>query len=199
LLPSGTIELDKLQQVMNSVGQNPTREELIEMRSTVDDNGDNEIDFNEFLILMKSHIKATDPETQLEKVLKDVCNVFETTGGIDRNELKKWMKKLGQVLPYADLIALTKELHAMMNEVHTIGDGEMGVTDPETELEKVLKDVCNVFETNDGIDRNEFKKWTKKLGQALPEAELLYAIIIEANGDDDGEISFDEFKALMQN
>jgi Ca2+-binding EF-hand superfamily protein len=65
-------------------------------------------------------------------------------------------------------------------------------------LEKVLKDVCNVFKTNDGIDRNEFKKWTKKLGQALPEAELLYAIIIEASGDD-GEISFDEFKALMQN
>ena len=112
----GTIELHELQQVMTKLGQNPTEAELIEMISTVDENGDNEIDFNEFMILMKSRMGATDPE----KELKDAFNVFDTdgSGAIDRVELKKLMKKLGQALSDA-------ELDAMMNEVDTNGDGEI--------------------------------------------------------------------------
>jgi calmodulin len=113
---TGTIELHELQQVMTKLGQNPTEAELIEMISTVDENGDNEIDFNEFMILMKSRMGATDPE----KELKDAFNVFDTdgSGAIDRKELKKLMKKLGQALSDA-------ELDAMMNEVDTNGDGEI--------------------------------------------------------------------------
>lgn len=113
---SGTIELHELQQVMRKLGQNPSEAELIEMISTVDDNGDNEIDFNEFLILMKSRIGEKDPE----KELRDAFRVFDTdnSGSIDKKELKRLMKKLGQALSEA-------ELDAMMDEVDTNGDGEI--------------------------------------------------------------------------
>jgi calmodulin len=112
----GTIELHELQQVMRKLGQNPTEAELIEMISSVDDNGDNEIDFEEFLLLMKSRIGERDPE----KELRDAFAVFDTdgSGSIDRKELKRLMKKLGQALTEA-------ELDAMMDEVDTNGDGEI--------------------------------------------------------------------------
>lgn len=112
----GTIELHELQQVMRKLGQNPSEAELIEMINSVDDNGDNEIDFEEFLILMKSRIGERDPE----KELRDAFAVFDTdgSGSIDRKELKRLMKKLGQALSEA-------ELDAMMEEVDTNGDGEI--------------------------------------------------------------------------
>jgi calmodulin len=101
---------------MRKLGQNPSEAELIEMISTVDDNGDNEIDFPEFLILMKSRIGEKDPE----KELRDAFRVFDTdnSGSIDRKELKRLMKKLGQALSDA-------ELDAMMDEVDTNGDGQI--------------------------------------------------------------------------
>jgi len=101
---------------MRKLGQNPSQKELIEMMSSVDDNGDNEIDFNEFLLLMKSRIGERDPE----KELRDAFAVFDTdnSGAIDRKELKRLMKKLGQNLSEA-------ELDAMMDEVDINGDGEI--------------------------------------------------------------------------
>jgi calmodulin len=110
----GTIELHELQLVMRQLGQNPSERELKEMISSVDDNGDNEIDFEEFMTLMKSRIGERDPE----KELRDAFAVFDRdgSGSIDRRELKKIMKNLGQ--------ALTEdELDAMMDEVDTNGDG----------------------------------------------------------------------------
>ena len=114
MYPTGSIEPNELQQVMRKLGQNPTEKELSEMISSVDDNGDKEIDFEEFLVLMKSRIGERDPE----KELKDAFAVFDTdkSGSIDRKELKRLMKKLGQALTEA-------ELDAMMDEVDTDGDG----------------------------------------------------------------------------
>lgn len=115
---TGRIELKELQQVMKKLGQNPTEAELIEMINSVDDNGDNEIDFNEFLVLMKYRI--SDKDADPDKELRDAFAVFDTdgSGSIDRRELKKLMKKLGQALS-------DKELEAMMDEVDTDGDGEI--------------------------------------------------------------------------
>ena len=98
----GTIEIHELQQVMRKLGQNPSEDELKEMISTVDDNGDCEIDFGEFLLLMKSRIGERDPE----KELRDAFAVFDTdgSGSIDRKELKRLMKKLGQTLSEGELV-----------------------------------------------------------------------------------------------
>jgi len=45
----GTVTLTELKEVMRSLGQNPTDAELVEMINSVDDNGDNEIDFEEVI------------------------------------------------------------------------------------------------------------------------------------------------------
>ena len=101
---------------MNQLGQDPSEAELIEMINSVDDNGDNEIDFAEFLVLMKSRIGERDPE----KELRDAFAVFDSdgSGSIDRSELKILMANLGQRLT-------DTELDDMMDEVDTDGDGEI--------------------------------------------------------------------------
>lgn len=108
--------MHELQQVMRKLGQDPSEEDLIEMIASVDDNGDNEIDFNEFCVLMKSRIGKRDQDEEL----REAFAVFDSdnSGAIDRKELKRLMKKLGQALTEA-------EIDAMMDEVDTNGDGEI--------------------------------------------------------------------------
>jgi Ca2+-binding EF-hand superfamily protein len=115
---TGTIELHELQEVMRKLGQNPSEAELREMIASVDTDGNQEIDFNEFVALMKSRIGELDADPDQE--LRDAFNVFDAdrSGFIDRKELKRLMKKLGQALS-------EEELDAMMEEVDANGDGQI--------------------------------------------------------------------------
>ena len=113
----GTITISELKDVMKSLGQNPTESELQRMILSVDDNGDNEIDFEEFLMLMSSSKPSKDdPDRELREAFK----VFDAdgSGSISKSEMKKLMKKLGQTLSDA-------ELDAMMDEVDTDKNGEI--------------------------------------------------------------------------
>lgn len=113
---SGSISQDELKGVMKKLGSNPTDEDIQQMIKSVDDNGDGEIDFEEFLILMSTKKKNEDPD----KELMDAFKVFDadSSGTISRKELKKLMKQLGQKLS-------DQELDAMMEEIDTDKSGEI--------------------------------------------------------------------------
>lgn len=102
---------------MKSLGQSPTEEELTRMIQSVDDNGNNEIDFQEFLILMSSKKSVSDDP---DRELKDAFAVFDTDGSglISRSELKGLLNNLGQLVS-------DEELDAMMGEVDKDGNGEI--------------------------------------------------------------------------
>ena len=108
----GTLEVSEIKQVMKKLGHNPTNEELTEMFSSVDKDGNNEIDFEEFCKLMASKM-SNDPE----KELKDAFNVFDSdhSGSIDRNELAQLMKKLGQALTDAQIDSLARGKQPLSN------------------------------------------------------------------------------------
>ena len=57
---SGTISNKELLQVMRSIGQNPTEDEILEMVMETDLNGDGTIDFQEFVEMMKKKSSETD-------------------------------------------------------------------------------------------------------------------------------------------
>jgi calmodulin len=103
---------------MKSLGQNPTDKELKRMINSVDDNGDNEIDFEEFLVLMSS--KKGSGRVDPDRELRDAFKVFDKdgNGSISKSELKHLMSNLGQRLS-------DEELDAMMGEVDTDGNGEI--------------------------------------------------------------------------
>jgi Ca2+-binding EF-hand superfamily protein len=66
--------------------------------------------------------------------------------------------------------------------------------DPEEDL----RDAFNMFDADRSgyIDREEVRILMKKLAQTLTEDEIS-AIMDEVDLDGDGEISFDEFRAMM--
>lgn len=124
----GTVTLKELKGVMRALGQNHSDTELSEMIKSVDENGDNEIDFTEFLVLMKSRIGDTNLDP--DKEFRDAFKVFDIdgSGSISLSELRKLMEKLGQNLSEA-------EIRDMMVEVDTDGDGEISFDEFKTMMQ----------------------------------------------------------------
>lgn len=110
----GTISPAELEAVMNSIGMQPTAEEIAEMIADVDEDQSGSIDFDEFLVMMKTRMDENDPELELKEAFK----VFDVDGDglIHWKELKVTMDKLGSKL--TDV-----EVHAMIREADADGDG----------------------------------------------------------------------------
>merc|ERR1711871_944115 len=60
----GSISADELGEVMRSLGQDPTEEELTDLVNEVDTDGNGEIDFEEFCVMMN---KMTDAHEKVKK------------------------------------------------------------------------------------------------------------------------------------
>jgi calmodulin len=123
LYNTGTIELTELKQVMLQLGQNPAEEDLLDMMRLVDVNGDNEIDFEEFLVMMTMRSGERDTEAELREAFK--LFDLDGSGNISRDELKTLMKNLGQALT-------DEEIDAMIDEVDINQDGEISFHEFQT-------------------------------------------------------------------
>merc|ERR1712137_236567 len=111
---SGDISADELQAILSQLGKPATLEEAQTMIRNMDENGDGEIDFREFIIMMKK-------DSQPEDELRNAFDVFDADGNgfIDRDELKVVMTQLiGKGLT-------DEELDAMMKEADTDKNGQI--------------------------------------------------------------------------
>ena len=115
---AGTIEGSELSYVMSKLGEIPTEDELQDMIRAVDLNGDGEIDFDEFIGLMR--LRMDERQRDPDEDLRDAFNMFDSdrSGYIDRNEVRSLMKKLAQNLT-------DEEVDLIMEECDTDGDGEI--------------------------------------------------------------------------
>ena len=113
---SGSIDVSELNDLMISVGQTCTEEELKEMVKAADSDGTGDIDFLEFAVLM-AH-KMTDENK--DDTLKKAFSVFDASGDgfISAQEMRKIMFKLGEDLEQEDV-------EAVMEEVDVDGDGQI--------------------------------------------------------------------------
>merc|ERR1712110_1192173 len=112
---SGDISCTELVSVMTQLGKAASEEDARAMIQTVDENGDGEIDFREFINMMKSNDTDTDDE------LRRAFDIFDAdnSGFIDREELKAVIAKL-MGAPLSE-----EELDAMMKEADTNSDGQV--------------------------------------------------------------------------
>ncbi|XP_010274270.1 PREDICTED: calmodulin-like protein 11 isoform X2 [Nelumbo nucifera] len=112
----GCITIEELATVIRSLDQNPTEEELQEMISEVDVDGNGTIEFGEFLGLMARKMKETDAEEELKEAFK----VFDKdqNGYISANELRHVMVNLGEKLT-------DEEVEQMIKEADLDGDGQV--------------------------------------------------------------------------
>mmetsp|Transcript_8850 Transcript_8850/g.11771 ORF Transcript_8850/g.11771 Transcript_8850/m.11771 type:complete len:177 (-) Transcript_8850:64-594(-) len=121
----GTIEFKELHHVLKELGDEPSREEIEEMILLVDENGDGEIDFDEFLTLMR--LRLGDSGEDAEQNLKDVFNIFDADGSgfIDKHEMRLLMKKLAQDLT-------EEEITQIIEVVDKDEDGEISFEEFKT-------------------------------------------------------------------
>ena len=128
----------------------------------------------------------------------------ECTGAIDVKELRVAMRALGFDIPKEDVKALS-------DKIATTGkDGRICITfDSFTEAmaERILgrdsrEEIAKAFslfdEENSGkITLNTLRKIAKDLGEQMTDQEL-EEMIAEADGDNDGEVTLDDFVKVMQ-
>lgn len=115
---TGTIESHELSHVMGELGEKPTADELADMITAVDQNGDGDIDFEEFLGLMA--LRRMELKVDPEEALRSAFDIFDADGSgyIDRDEVRLLMKKFAQTLT-------DEEITQIMQEGDADGDGEI--------------------------------------------------------------------------
>ena len=112
----GAIDRKELGNVLRSFGQFPTDEEIDELLKGLDSDGNNMLEFDEFVRLMqksnriKIMVRKTLTTEQIN-ILKEEFLKFDDDGdcAIDKTELSKIMTSLGQELSDDELERLLKE------------------------------------------------------------------------------------------
>jgi calmodulin len=97
----GSIDARELKDLMASVGQNPTDEELEEMIRIADADGTGDIDFAEFVTLMAHRIA----DEKSEETLRAAFSVFDTSGDgfINAEEMRRIMMHMGEPVTLDDV------------------------------------------------------------------------------------------------
>ena len=110
----GKISAKELENAMQSMGQNPTVDEVQEMMREVDLNQDGKIDFDEFMYLMTK----SSSDTQTEDEVINAFRVFDKEGNglISSAELKHIMMTIGDKMT-------EEEADEMVNEADIDEDG----------------------------------------------------------------------------
>jgi len=140
-------------------------------------------------------------EQEIEEI-REAFNLFDTDGSgtIDPNELKEAMKSLG-------FDTKNHNVYQMISDIDKDGKGyvnfdefldaltvQMSSSDSKEDIMKVF----NLFDDDKTgyITFSNLKRVSKELGEAMTDAELL-EMIERADSDQDGQISPDEFYAIM--
>ena len=111
---SGRISSAELGKVMEQLGQKPNEADLDAMVSDVDADGDGEINFEEFLMMMARKENTDNDE------IRAAFEIFDKNkdGFISPTELRTVMESLGEVLTEADI-------EIMMKGADGDGDGKV--------------------------------------------------------------------------
>lgn len=112
----GRITANELENVMRSMGENPTSKELSKIIQDLDTDGSGAIEFNEFSNLMSRRYS----EIKEMKEITDAFKMFDRNGDgvISAGELRQVMTNMGQKLS-------DKDVDSMIKEADMDGDGQI--------------------------------------------------------------------------
>ncbi|TYJ14652.1 hypothetical protein E1A91_A10G131100v1 [Gossypium mustelinum] len=117
---NGCVTVEELAMVIGSLDRYPTEEELHDMITEFDADGNGAVELAEFFNLMAKKMKETDAEEELQEAFK----VFDKdqNGYISANELRHVMINLGEKLS-------DEEVEQMIKEADLDGDGQVNYDD----------------------------------------------------------------------
>ena len=152
-------------------------------------------------IAIKENYRPGLSEDEVEEI-REAFNLFDTDGSgtIDPKELKEAMESLGYE-------AKNQTIYQMISDIDKDGTGEidfeefldimtarMSNSDSKEDIEKIF----SLFDDDKTgyISLQNLKRVAKELGETMSDAELL-EMIERADSDKDGQISTEEFYAIM--
>lgn len=104
---SGRIDISEVRAALQSLGQNPSDEDLFLMMSQVDDDGSGELEFPEFLKIMegrKRHIEDLDDESDTIAAFCALGGNSDKTGTVATEKLRKVIEDFGLTIDIENLI-----------------------------------------------------------------------------------------------
>ena len=104
---NGTVEPEEISEVMKVLGVNLSLEELNDIMSNLDENGDGVMDFDEFVLMMDRRMSINSQRAEIEQTFK----VFDKNGDgkITFEELKEVLTQLGEEVSDKDVMDMIKE------------------------------------------------------------------------------------------
>ena len=140
-------------------------------------------------------------EDEIEEI-REAFNLFDTDGNgtIDSKELKEAMQSLG-------FEAKNQTIYQIIADIDKDGTGDIDFEEfldlmtagiSSTDSKEDVQKVFNLFDDDKTgyISLQNLKRVSKDLGETMSDAELL-EMIERADADQDGQISFEEFYAIM--
>ena len=148
---NGSVSTSELGEVLRSLGQNPTENELRDMVNEIDEDGNGTIEFMEFLILLTSKVKEMSKEDEITEAFKVIDR--ERDDYITLKEIKYFMRKV------AHIKLSNAEAEAMIKYADSDGDGLISFED----FRKLAKELyLDQKEGNEDVDNNDDKRTKKK-------------------------------------
>uniref|UniRef100_K3XC19 peptidylprolyl isomerase n=1 Tax=Globisporangium ultimum (strain ATCC 200006 / CBS 805.95 / DAOM BR144) TaxID=431595 RepID=K3XC19_GLOUD len=151
---SGSISAPELLKLLTSLGEQLTLKNVQDMIKEVDKNANGEVEFEEFLMILKKQKGRNQYAASLELAIlfgpKELDNLkrqfikldLDGSGSIDEHEIQVLIKKLGKKVEEYDL-------KAMLLEVDEDGSGAIG-------FNEFLKIIANMMKDNGGLKRSGF-------------------------------------------
>ena len=104
---NGTVEPEEIGEVLKTLGIEITDEEIKDIMSNLDENGDGVMDFNEFVGMMNRRLSLNSQRAELKETFK----VFDKNGDgkISFDELKEVLIGLGEEVTDQDVKDMIKE------------------------------------------------------------------------------------------
>merc|ERR1712166_642631 len=115
---SGAIDVRELKAAMRALGFEVKKEELKKMISDIDNDGNGDIDFQEFREMMTGKMGEKDAREDIEKVFKLFDD--DNTNKISFRNLRRVAEELGENID-------DEELQDMINQADRDGDGEINL------------------------------------------------------------------------
>ena len=110
----GTINSQKIREIMQKLGKNPTEQQLIQIIENVAKPGSKKIGFDDFMELMEQKNKENDPEIEIINTFQIFA--AENNGLIPNEELFHIIRTFGETLS-------DKEIEEIISEADVDGDG----------------------------------------------------------------------------
>ena len=128
----------ELYNAMKAMGDTPDKQEVKQMVQEIDEDGNGEVDFDEFLLLMNKVVNNNQDDYDI--VMKAFeCFDYKAIGEIEMGQLKKTLTLFGEKLTEDEVDEMIKECeyegYLRVNYKKLIEDLAKGIEFPETDIE----------------------------------------------------------------